>query len=148
MEDANTLASRITQEVSKITFTKQRSQPADPKESVASLIRTVSQAASKIARDNPDWDQKQITDAVLNAENVAKQQNDLNYDNARLHKAYQLAKDERTQIGLIETGQGIRRTIWRAASTASVTGTVLLLWNLAIPFDFAVPLGKLSGIPG
>lgn len=146
--DPRAAAKDIAEKVAKIQFKRDVSSPEVVGERIDSLVRTVSQEATKIARKNAESDQRQVNEELLQQNNVRELSQHLKQDLGQLQRAFDIAKNERAQLAKIEHGQGWRRVIWRAASTASVAAVILLTWYLAHKWGIPLPLMRApSSIP-
>lgn len=144
-QDASTWAKDTAEKASRVFFQGKDKTPGEVCSRVDDLIRAVTQESARLVKANKEWDQKRINEELLKINNVKELSSEVKQAVHRFDKAYQIAKDERKQLAKIEHGQGFRRVIWRAASTASVAAVIIIAWAIAQKYGIHFPVMRLSG---
>ncbi|MEQ5833830.1 hypothetical protein [Marinobacter sp. NFXS9] len=143
--DSSDWASEITEMARNAFFKGNEKAPGEISQRVDDLIRTVAQEAKKTTKANAGWGTNKVNEHVLKQSDVSQLASELKQAIHRFDKAYQDAKDHRKQLAKIEHGQGFRRVIWRAASTASVAAVILCAWAIAQHYGIHLPLMRVAG---
>jgi len=138
-DDSRSLAKELVAKVREIKF-QSRSEPADLRKAPDQLIEKVVAESHRLMKSAPDRTKDQVLSEVKSVGAVTELRNKMLNQTTAMERAYEVACNERKQLAKIEHGQGLRRVLWRAASTASVAAVILFAWWFAHKNGIPLPL--------